>query len=208
MVIYDYLPNGSLDKWLFARGVLPWTRRLKVLKDVAEALCFLHGKKLGHKNVKTSSVLLDVTFRAVMGDFGFLSSPAESNRSESVDVFGFGILALEIVAGRPLNEDTSSGKEMDLLEFAWRMHENDELMKVVDRRMGAVYNSEQAVRVLEVGLLCTVNEAKGRPSMEDVVAFLNTERAITKLPPSRPVALFPYNSDTNICSIYSCAPFK
>ncbi|XP_077233594.1 L-type lectin-domain containing receptor kinase S.4-like [Tasmannia lanceolata] len=215
IVIYEYFSNGSLDKWLFARGVLQWSRRFKVLKDVAEGLCFLHGKKLAHKNVKTSSVFLNVSFRAVLGDFGLAFSRADSNWVESVlgqkaDVFEFGMMAMEIVAGRRRREwDSESGKEeIDLLDIVWRMREEEQLVKVVDRRMRTIFNSVQAIRVLEIGLLCTVNEAKARPSMEEVVEFLNMEKAIPELPQSRPVALFPYNSTTDLCSFSSCVLFK
>ncbi|KAA8540113.1 hypothetical protein F0562_026805 [Nyssa sinensis] len=213
IVVYDYLPNGSLDKWLFGVGVLPWTRRFKVVKDIAEALSYLHSKQLAHKNVKTTSVFLDVSFRAVLGDFGFVLSSSESRRFESLvsqkaDVFDFGIFVLEVVAGRRRSESAES----DLLDLAWIMHETDfkekGKVKVVDRRMGSVVNLEQAVRVLEIGLLCTLNENKGRPTMEEVVEYLSLERPVPELPPNRPIALFPYSSSTGLCVGYSCVPFK
>nr|GMD56622.1 L-type lectin-domain containing receptor kinase VIII.1-like [Ipomoea batatas] len=210
IVVYDYIPNGSLDKWLFGGGVLPWTRRFKVVKDVAESLSYLHSRQLAHKNVKASSVFLDVSFRAVVGDFGFVLSSIESTRFESVvsqtaDVFEFGVLVLEIVAGRFRK---SKPGELDLLDMAWALHEDGEKQKLVDRRMGAVVNTDQAVRVLEIGLLCTLNQNKGRPSIEEVVEFLNVEKPIPELPTSRPVSLFPYNSTTGLCHGYACSPFK
>lgn len=217
MVVYDFFPNGSLDKWLFGVGVLPWTRRFKVVKDVADGLSFLHSKQLAHKNLKTTSVFLDVSFRAVLGDFGFVLCGTESRRfesavSQSVDVFEFGLFVLEVVAGRRRSEEEAveeEEEERDLLSWAWRLHESDEKVKLVDKRMGFVINSEQATRVLEIGLLCTLNETKGRPSMEQVVEFLGMERPIPELPLSRPVSLFPYNSmNTGLCTGYSCAPFK
>ncbi|KAI3457915.1 hypothetical protein Pfo_014578 [Paulownia fortunei] len=210
IVVYDFVPNGSLDKWLFGFGVLPWTRRFKVVKDVAEALSYLHSKELAHKNVKTSSVFLDISFRALLGDYGFVLSSIESTRFESlvsqkVDVFEFGVLVLEVVSG--LGRRSNPG-ELDLLDLAWAMHERDEKAKLVDRRMGPVVNPDQAIRVLEVGLMCTLNDNKGRPSMEEVVEYLNLERPVPELPPSRPVSLFPYSSTTGLCNGYSCAPFK
>ena len=213
MVVYDFFPNGSLDKWLFGVGVLPWTRRFKVVKDVAEGLSFLHSKQLAHKNLKTTSVFLDVSFRAVLGDFGFVLCGTESRRfeaavSQSVDVFEFGLLVLEVVAGRRRSE-AAADEEKDLLSWAWRLHETDEKVKLVDKRMGCVLNSEQAIRVLDIGLLCTLNETKGRPSMEQVVEFLGMERPIPELPLNRPVSLFPYNSmNAGLCTGYSCASFK
>ncbi|KAG6714431.1 hypothetical protein I3842_05G202500 [Carya illinoinensis] len=213
MVVYDFFINVSLDKWLFGAGVLPWTRRFKVVKDVAEALSFLHSKQLAHKNMKTSSVFLDVSFRAVLGDFGFVLSGNDSRQfeaavSQKIDVFEFGVFVLEVIAGRIRLDSEVEQKERDLLDFAWRMHEMDEKVKVVDGRMGSVINLKQAIRVFEIGLLCTLNESRGRPSMEEVVEFLSMEVPLPELPPSRPVALFPYNSSTGLCSGYSCAPFK
>ncbi|PIN08872.1 Serine/threonine protein kinase [Handroanthus impetiginosus] len=210
IVVYDFVPNGSLDKWLFGFGVLPWTRRLKVVKDVAEALSYLHLKELAHKNVKPSSVFLDISFRALLGDYGFVMSAIESSRFESlisqkVDVFEFGILVLEVVSGRGRR---SNPGELDLLDLAWALHESDEKGKLVDRRMGPVVNPDQAIRVLEVGLMCTLNDNKGRPNMEEVVEYLNFERPMPELPASRPVSLFPYSSTTGLCSGYSCSPFK
>lgn len=60
-------------KAMFRVGVLPWTRRFRVVKDVAESLSYLDSKELAHKNAKTSSVFLDVSFRAVLG-FSFFFS--------------------------------------------------------------------------------------------------------------------------------------
>ncbi|KAJ6867942.1 L-type lectin-domain containing receptor kinase VIII.1-like [Populus alba x Populus x berolinensis] len=214
MVVYDFYPNGSLDKWLFGAGVLPWTRRLKVVKDVADALSFLHSKQLAHKNMKTTSVFLDVSFRAVLGDFGFVLSSTESQRfeatvSQKADVFEFGIFVLEVVSGRGRLESELRQDERDLLDFAWRMHEIDEKARLVDRRMGSMVNLEQAIRVSEIGLLCTLNENKGRPCMEEAVEFLNLDGPIPELPPKRPVALFPYSSaNTGLCTGYSCTLFK
>ncbi|CAK7324282.1 unnamed protein product [Dovyalis caffra] len=214
MVVYEFFPNGSLDKWLFGVGVLPWTRRLKVVKDVADGLGFLHSKQLAHKNMKATNIFLDVSFRAVLGDFGFVLSSTESRRfeasvSQKADVFEFGIFVLEVVSGRGRLESEVRQEERDLLDFAWRMHEIDEKARLVDRRMGSVVNLEQAIRVLEIGLLCTLNENKGRPCMEEVVEFLNLDKSIPELPPNRPVALFPYSSaNAGLCNGYSCAPFK
>ncbi|KAL3846046.1 hypothetical protein ACJIZ3_003449 [Penstemon smallii] len=210
IVVYDFVPNASLDKWLFGFGVLPWTRRFKVVKDVAEALRYLHSKELAHKNVKSSNVFIDVSFRALLGDFGFVLSSSESTRFESlvsqkVDVFEFGVLVLEIMSGRGRR---SKPGELDLLDLAWAMHESDEKGNLVDRRMGSVVNPDQAIRVLEIGLLCTLNDNKGRPNMEEVVEYLNLERPVPELPVCRPVSLFPYSSTTGLCSGYSCTPFK
>lgn len=207
IVVYEYMHNGSLDKWLFSRGVLSWTRRVKVLRDVGEGLRFLHEKKLAHKNLKTSSVLLDVSFRTVLGDFGFGSNWVDPALGQKADVYEFGMLAMEIVAGRRRTDSSMGKEEVELLDFAWRMREKGETVKVVDRSLRAVFNEEQAIRFMEVGLLCTLNESKTRPSMQEVVMFLNFERELPELPLRRPVTLYSYSSSTDVCRIYACAPF-
>lgn len=71
---------------------------------------------------------------------------------------------------------TEEGK--DLLDFEWRMHECNDKVKVMDTRMGSLVNLEQAIRVLEIGLLCTLNETKGRPCMDELVEFLDLKRGL------------------------------
>ncbi|KAL4575316.1 hypothetical protein LXL04_022158 [Taraxacum kok-saghyz] len=227
MVVYDYVQNGTFDDWLYGIGVLPWSRRLKVVRDVAQALSYLHSQNLAHKNVNTSSVFIDVSFRALLGDFGFVLSGLESSRfeatvSQSTDVFEFGVLMLEVVAGRKRynrseskpsdmsqSDSKTDGSDLDLLEWAWTMHEINEKEKVVDVKMSSVLNMEQAVRVLEIGLLCTLKDNKGRPTMAEVVEYVSFDTEVPKLPPSRPMALFPYTSTTGLCTnSYMCASFK
>lgn len=229
MVVYDYLPNGTFNDWLYGIGVLPWSRRLKVVRDVAHGLSYLHSQKLAHKNVRTGSVLIDVSLRALLGDFGFVMTGVESNRFEAVvsqhtDVFEFGVLILEVVAGRNryisrsnsglsgLESDSDPERDalnLDLLEWAWTMHEMNEKEKVVDRKMSSVLIIDQAVRVIDIGLSCTLKENKGRPSMPEVVEYLYFEKEIPELPLRRPMALFPYTSTTELCSnSYICPSFK
>ncbi|KAL2921603.1 putative L-type lectin-domain containing receptor kinase S.7 [Bienertia sinuspersici] len=150
MVVYEYMFNGCVDKWLFGVGVLPWSRRFKVVKNVANGLTYLHSRDLAHNNVQVSSIFLDVTFKALLGDFG-LSDPfgIDTMSSRSVDVFYFGILVLEVVSGRKRwvtkkdsrqsipSDSERAMDEMDLVDYAWIMHEKNEKFKMVDRRMGS-----------------------------------------------------------------------
>ncbi|KAH7445574.1 hypothetical protein KP509_01G015300 [Ceratopteris richardii] len=74
LLVYEYMPNGSLDQWIFSQtSTLPWIRRYKIVKEIAGALAFLHSsldKPIVHKNLKLSNILLDITFRAKLGDYG------------------------------------------------------------------------------------------------------------------------------------------
>ncbi|KAH9539633.1 hypothetical protein CY35_15G067000 [Sphagnum magellanicum] len=129
LLVYDYMPNGSLDKLLFANleeCVLCWERRSKIVIGIAAALTYLHEEceqRVLHRDVKASNVMLDASFNARLGDFG-LARLSEHNKSpetteivgtfgymapestrvgtltEKSDVFSFGAVTLEIVCGR------------------------------------------------------------------------------------------------------------
>ncbi|XP_030472488.1 L-type lectin-domain containing receptor kinase S.4-like [Syzygium oleosum] len=131
IVIYDYFQNGSLDKWLFRLGVLPWTRMFNLIEDIAKALSFLHSKGTIHGNLRTSSVFLNISYGAVLADYALLTVVAKSNRGENgfigkrKDVFRFGMLVLEIVA-RKRSVSVGEKEETGVLEFAWSMYERGE----------------------------------------------------------------------------------
>ncbi|KAF8027424.1 hypothetical protein BT93_E0354 [Corymbia citriodora subsp. variegata] len=193
IVIYDYFQNGSLDKWLFGLGVLPWTRRFNLIEDAAKALSFLHSKETIHGNLRTSSVFLNVSCGAILADYALVGVAAKSNRGENVfigkrkDVFGFGVTVLEIVAGKRRGS-VGKKEEGGILELAWSMHERGDKERFVDERMESGGLMEQALRTLDIGLVCTLNEENGGVSMEDVVQFLST-KAIPKLPQKKPAQL-------------------
>ncbi|OMO81006.1 hypothetical protein COLO4_23791 [Corchorus olitorius] len=189
IIVYDYFHNGTLDKWLFGLGTLSWARRFEVINDIAQTLSFLHSKELFHGNLNTSSIFIDTNYRAVLGDYGFMSLSLGGGGSRRVgsfisrkkaDVFMFGVLVLEIVAGKSKvesqsDDETGDREEMDLLGFAWRMHERGEKLKIIDERIESCVDLDQAIRVIEIGLSCTSIEKNGRPSMEEVVLFLNMQ---------------------------------
>ena len=71
-LVYDFLPNGSLDKFLYQEK-LTWDQRFKIIKDVASALCYLHnewGQVVIHRDIKPANVLIDHQMNARLGDFG------------------------------------------------------------------------------------------------------------------------------------------
>ncbi|KAH9735339.1 L-type lectin-domain containing receptor kinase VIII.1 [Citrus sinensis] len=139
LLVYDLMPNGSLDKALFeARSPLPWPHRSKILLGVASALAYLHQEcenQVIHRDVKTSNIMLDEGFNARLGDFG-LARQVEHDKSpdatvaagtmgylapeylltgratEKTDVFSYGAVVLEVASGRrPIEKEiTGVGK--------------------------------------------------------------------------------------------------
>lgn len=76
LLVYDYMPNRSLDRVLFKNGgsaLLGWETRKKIVNGLAAALNYLHEKletQIIHRDVKASNVMLDSNFNARLGDFG------------------------------------------------------------------------------------------------------------------------------------------
>ncbi|CAK7322463.1 unnamed protein product [Dovyalis caffra] len=147
ILVYEYMQNGSLDKRIFEcdeNSMLSWEERIKVLKDVASGILYLHDgweTKVLHRDIKASNVLLDKNMNARLGDFGLarmhhhgqLASTTRvvgtagymapelvhsGRASTQTDVFSFGVLVLEVACGRRPIEEGKPG----LVDFFWRLN--------------------------------------------------------------------------------------
>ncbi|KAM7492242.1 hypothetical protein LguiA_035163 [Lonicera macranthoides] len=199
ILIYDYMENGSLDKRVFEceeSRLLSWEERVKALKDVASGVLYLHDgweSTVLHRDIKASNVLLDKDMVARLGDFGLArmhhhGQSASTTRvvgtvgymapevvrtgraSVQTDVFGFGVLVLEVVCGRrPIEE----GK-MGLVDWVFGLMERGELFNAIDERLQAKggYVKEEASRVVHLGLLCVHPDPNKRPLMRQVLKVL------------------------------------
>ena len=162
MLVYDYLENGSLDKRVFdcdEGKMLSCEERIRILKDVASGVLYLHEgweSKVLHRDIKASNVLLDKDLNGKLGDFGLArmhshGQVASTTRvvgtvgylapevvrsgraSTQTDVFGFGVLILEVMCGRrPIEE----GKQ-PLVEVVWQSMMQGHLLNVLDPRIKA-----------------------------------------------------------------------
>ncbi|XP_028782997.1 probable L-type lectin-domain containing receptor kinase VII.2 [Neltuma alba] len=204
IIVYDYMENGSLDKWIFeseeGRKLLTWEERIQVLKNVASGILYLHEGwevKVLHRDIKSSNVLLDKDMNARLGDFGLARmhdhhgkiatttkvigtigyiapEVVKSGRaSTQTDVFGFGILVLEVVCGRRPIEEGKPG----LPEWLMSLMEIDELHCALDERLKSKggCDIEEVERMLRLGLLCANSDPNVRPTMRQVVNMLEGE---------------------------------
>ncbi|KAK4744267.1 hypothetical protein SAY87_010579 [Trapa incisa] len=201
LLIYDYIPNGSLYSLIFDRQfdgfVLSWDQRFHVLKGIAAGLLYLHEEweqVVIHRDVKSSNVLIDAEMNARLGDFGLArlydhGQMSHTTRvvgtigyiapelartgkaSASSDVFAFGILLLEVTTGR---HPIGPGPFM-LVDWVIECHEQGQLFDVVDQRLNSVYTAEEMRLVLLLGLLCSHPQPDSRPTMRQVVRYLNRD---------------------------------
>uniref|UniRef100_A0A0D9VE02 non-specific serine/threonine protein kinase n=1 Tax=Leersia perrieri TaxID=77586 RepID=A0A0D9VE02_9ORYZ len=184
LLVYEYMENGSLDRWLHrcgdaATASLHWPTRLGIAIDAARGLCYMHhecAQPIMHRDVKSSNILLDPSFRAKIADFGLArilvkSGEPEAKVDEKVDVYSFGVVLLELTTGRVAND---GGADHCLAEWAWRRYKaGGVLYDVVDESVqDREAFLEDAVAVFLLGVICIADDPALRPSMKEVLEQL------------------------------------
>ncbi|KAE8719973.1 putative LRR receptor-like serine/threonine-protein kinase [Hibiscus syriacus] len=213
LLVYEYLVNKSLDQALWGKNKLhlDWTTRFNICLSTARGLAYLHEEsspRIVHRDVKASNILLDGELIPKISDFGLAKlyddkkthitscaagtigylAPEYAMRghlSEKVDVFGFGVVALEILSSRPNSDNRLKEDRIYLLEWVWTLYEKNQLLSLLDPTLSK-FDEYQALRVIGVALLCTQTSPSMRPSMSRVVAMLvgDIEVSTVKTKPS------------------------
>lgn len=212
LLVYEFMPNGSLDRFI-SKGFLDWPTRYRIIIGLASALLYLHeecGNVVIHRDVKPNNVMLDANYNAHLGDFGLARlllhetsvttmlagtlgylAPECSYTGKATtesDVFSFGIVVLEVVCGRR----TLGGiGENNLVDYVWELHGKGQLINGVDSRLKGELEEEEMHRALVVGLLCSHPDPRLRPNMRKVIQVLtNPNEPLMELPESRPTAIY------------------
>jgi serine/threonine protein kinase len=213
LLIYEFMPNGSLDSHLFTEeSLLIWEMRYKVAQGLASALLYLHEEWeqcVVHRDIKSSNIMLDSNFNAKLGDFGLArlvdhvkgsqttvltgtmgymapECVTTGNASKESDVYSFGIVALEIACGRkPIKTNAPQGQVV-LVEWVWELYGIGKVLEAADPRLNGEFDEQQMERLIIVGLWCAHPDRNLRPSIRETIHVLNFETPLPILPSDMP----------------------
>ncbi|KAI9100158.1 hypothetical protein K1719_024376 [Acacia pycnantha] len=162
ILIYEYMKNTSLDKFLFGkyRGSLNWKQRYDIILGTARGLAYLHEEfhiRIIHRDIKTNNILLDDDLQPKIADFGLARLlPDEKSHlstkfagtlgytapeyvifgqlSEKADIYSYGVVVLEIISGERSSELKMHGdcEGAFLLQRVWKLYERGILIELVD----------------------------------------------------------------------------
>nr|XP_043638615.1 probable L-type lectin-domain containing receptor kinase S.5 [Erigeron canadensis] len=219
LLVYEYMPKGSLDMHLFTLTGEPlgWTFRSKILADVASALHYLHyeyDQKVIHRDIKASNIMLDSNFNARLGDFGLAraldnekTSYAEAEgvigtvgyiapecfltgkATEYSDIYAFGALLIEVISGQRPGKKINGFQFM--VDYVWSLYREGRVLDVVDQRISDDYHFEEAQRFLLLGLACSHPIASERPKTHSILQILNGSISVPPVPPFKPAFVWP-----------------
>ncbi|GLT86261.1 hypothetical protein SLE2022_044090 [Rubroshorea leprosula] len=216
LLVYEFMPNGSLDKFLFGekKGSLNWKQRFDIILGTAKGLAYLHEEFhlcIIHRDIKPSNILLDHDFQPKIADFGLarllpqdrshLSTKVAGTLgytapeyailgqlSEKVDAYSYGVVVLEIISGQKSSEIKSDSDNEFLLKQGWSLYENNRHEELVDETLDrSEYHAEDVRKVIEIALLCTQATAASRPTMSEVVVLLRGKGPLNCRPTTKPI---------------------
>ncbi|CAI0441932.1 unnamed protein product [Linum tenue] len=201
LLIYDYLPGGSLDEVLHERSEqLDWDARLNIIVGAAKGLAYLHhdcSPRIIHRDIKSSNILLDGNLESrvsdfglaklledeeshittiVAGTFGYLAPEyMQSGRAtEKTDVYSFGVLVLEVLSGKRPTDASFIEKGLNIVGWLNYLASESRQQEIVDPHCEGL-QAESLDALLSVAIRCVSSSPEDRPTMHRVVQLLESD---------------------------------
>ncbi|KAJ6846911.1 putative serine/threonine-protein kinase PBL16 isoform X2 [Iris pallida] len=201
VLIYEYMPRGSVENNLFSRVLLPlpWFIRMKIAFGAAKGLAFLHEaeKPVIYRDFKTSNILLDQEYNAKLSDFGLAKDGPVGDKSHvstrimgtygyaapeyimtghlssRSDVYSFGVVLLELLTGRKSLDKSRPVREQTLADWALPLlTQKKKVLGLVDPRLNGDYPTKGVTKAAMLAYHCLNRNPKARPLMRDIVDSL------------------------------------
>ncbi|TQD89068.1 hypothetical protein C1H46_025356 [Malus baccata] len=220
LIVYEFMPNGSLDNHLFGEtenATLGWSQRYKIVAGVASALHYLHNEydqRVVHRDLKASNIMLDSNFNSRLGDFG-LARALDNEKTSYAELEGvpgtMGYIAPECFhTGKATCESdiygfgvvilevvcgqrpwTKMGGFQFVVDWVWSLHREGRVLDAVDQRLGNDYVAGEAERLLLLGLACMHPIAGERPKTQTIIQIISGSVPVPRVPPFKPAFVWP-----------------
>ncbi|XP_039012391.1 probable serine/threonine-protein kinase PBL11 [Hibiscus syriacus] len=198
ILVYEYVPHGSLLEYIMGRGGknLTWRQRVNIAIGAAKGIAHLHDgikPSIIHRDIKPSNILIGERFEAKVSDFGLVKMGPigdQSHVSSQIkgtpgyldpayctsfhlspfsDVYSFGVILLQLIAARPAVDSTRSHPNYHIIDWARPNIERGHIKEILDATLlSRPCNMDMMLTMGELGLRCVSKTPKYRPTMTQV----------------------------------------